>query len=237
MSKITTINTIETSSVCNNKCGYCPAPIQHEKRPTGFMSIGTFKRALMWVAHFVQQGTQLEVNLHGVGEPLMNPNIIEMVEEARKVLPMKNKLHMTTNGKLLTFDRAVKLRDAGITSIDITAHDNLVVKEAVGILRKVGIDGTVSLDFAITPNNWGGQVQWVNEVEYTLNCVWQHRGQVMIMWDGRVTPCCMDAFAQGVFTSIYDDITEAEIEPFNLCRTCHHDLPEEAKKRQIQVVS
>ncbi len=66
--KITTINTIETSSVCDNQCAYCPAPIQGQHRAIGHMTIETYKKALVWLKHCVQAGTQRELNLHGIGE-------------------------------------------------------------------------------------------------------------------------------------------------------------------------
>jgi len=57
MQSITTINSIETSSLCNNACPYCPAPFQKKFRPTGTMTMEIFEKAVEWVAYFVKQGT------------------------------------------------------------------------------------------------------------------------------------------------------------------------------------
>ena len=66
--KVTTINSIEISSICNNACQYCPAVKQNIYRDVGFMSMEVFIKALEFIKYFVQQGTQKELNLFGIGE-------------------------------------------------------------------------------------------------------------------------------------------------------------------------
>ena len=158
--KISTINTIETSSLCNRACKYCPAMLQEKYRKTGLMEMHVFKEAIKWVKHFTYQGTQQELNLFGVGEPLLNPYIVEMVREAKGVMPLNQPVHLNTNGSLMTEQLAMKLKIAGINHIDLTAHDAYDTARCIRILRKAGIEGKISLDFAIVPNDWAGQVNW-----------------------------------------------------------------------------
>jgi len=243
--KITTINTIEISSVCDNKCEYCPAPLQHKYRKVGFMNREVFERAIDLVKYLCDQGTQRELNLFGVGEPTLHPQVVEFVKHARHKLPFKQDLHLNTNGNTMTLELAKALKDAGITAIDITAHHARAATNTVRIFQAVGMPGRISLDFITQPNNWAGQVDWFkpnyHKIQHEANvCPWLGRGQVMVMSDGNITNCCIDAFAQGVFGTVFDDIAELEIKEMPLCRKCHHLTPGEyeiMRKSYCQAVS
>ena len=222
--KITTINTIEVSALCDNICPYCPAPTQHEHRPVGLMDINTFIKAVQWVKHFDDEGTQQELNLHGVGEPTLNKDLVEMIRLARAAAP-DIVINFNTNGNRMTPELAEACRDAGITSINVTAHKAESTMRAVKAIKGAGLQCHANADFAMNPNNWGGQVAWTETVDYKLWCNWLDKGQVMVMWDGRVTRCCLDAFGQGVFAHIDDDLRGLEVTTFALCETCHHERP------------
>lgn len=222
--KIQTINTIELSSICNFKCQYCPAKDQHNYRNVGFMEEETFQKSIGWVRYFANKGTQLEVNLFGVGEPTLHPRLVEFVQLAREAIPMRIPLHLNTNGSKMTMELARDLNKAGITSIDITGHDARAAANTIRILREVGIPGQVSMDFMVNPNNWAGQVDWFEPRYNAGACPWLNRGQVMIMSDGRVTNCCIDAFAKGVFATVDDDLPERTVRSMPLCAECHHEI-------------
>jgi hypothetical protein len=234
--KITTINTIETSSLCDNSCEYCPASIQGEHRQVGLMEWDMFKQAIDWVLHFCKQRTQHELNLFGIGEPTLNPELVKMVSYARNRLPFRQKIHLNTNGNNMTYDLARDLQKSGITSIDITGHDARSAAETIRIFRQLGIPGQLSMDFMVKPNNWAGQVDWF-EPDYHkvpgMDCPWIGKGQAMVMSNGDITNCCIDAFASGVFTHVSEDIAQKEIQPFKLCHACHHIIPE--SERLIKV--
>lgn len=221
--KIQTINTIETSSICDNQCSYCPAPVQDNHRQTGFMKMEVFAKAIDWVRYFAQQGTQREVNLFGVGEPTLNGNIVELVSYARECVPARIPLHLNTNGNTMSEALARELKRAGITAIDITAHKPEPTVKTIRIFQKVGIPFKVSFDPVLAPNNWAGQVDWF-EPEYPkpYPCPWVGRGQVMIMSNGDVTRCCIDAFAQGVLGTVDSELDLIDVTPFELCERCHH---------------
>lgn len=222
----TTVNTIEVSALCDNTCAYCPAPLQSQHRAVGLMGMDTFRSAARWVAHFTQAGTQREVNLHGVGEPTLNPLLPEMIRELRSVFP--GVINFNTNGNNLTEGLATACRDAGVTSIQVTGHRADATMRALRTLRRLGIQTATNQDFAASPNNWAGQVDWTDVVDYRLRCDWLLRGQVMITWDGLVTRCCLDAFGAGVFADVEDDITTYDLTRFELCERCHHDTFEGA---------
>jgi hypothetical protein len=167
-----------------------------------------------------------------VGEPTLNPKIVEFVQYARNKLPFRQVLHLNTNGNRMTLELAKDLKAAGITAIDITAHNARSAAKTVRYFKEVGIHGRVSLDFVSAPNNWAGQVDWFapdyHKAPVRENvCPWLSRGQVMIMSDGNITNCCIDAFALGVFGTVFDDLTQFEIKEMPLCRKCHHITPDE----------
>jgi len=226
---ITTINTIETSSVCDNFCQYCPAKDQHKHRKVGFMDLDIFAAALQWVQLYADRGTQRELNLFGVGEPMLNPNIVEMVRLARIALPDHLPVHLNTNGNIFTEELAWKLKDAGITEIDVTGHNPHATAKTIRILKKVGIPGRVSFDPVLQPNNWAGQVDWF-EPEYSYPCPWLHRGQVMVMSDGSVTRCCIDAFAKGILSHVLYNLDLIDETPFELCESCHQTVPQASRE-------
>ena len=223
---ICTINSIETSSKCNLSCQYCMAKDQDRWRNTGIMSIETFRNALTWIKYFSDKGTQRELNLFGIGEPLLNPNIVEMVKLARRIVPLKHRVHLNTNSVYLTEELAYALSAAGITSIDLTAHDAFHTAKAVRILQKVGIPGGISLDFITQPNDWAGQVNWFKSaVRYP--CPWLHVGQAVVLSNGDIVQCCFDAKAANVIGNVVDGPSEIIAAPFNLCKDCHQDIPRE----------
>lgn len=223
--KIQTINSIETSSICDLSCQYCPARFQGEHRPTGFMTMEIFKESIKWARYFAQQGTQREVNLFGVGEPTLNGQIVDMVAHARENLPPRIKVHLNTNGNTMTERLARELKNAGVTSIDITGHRAKSAAKTLRIFKKYGIPGQMSFDAILSPNNWAGQVDWF-EPDYgkPYPCPWVFRGQVMIMSNGDVTRCCIDALGKGIMGRVFDKLDEIEVTPFSLCQTCHHTL-------------
>lgn len=232
--KISTINSIETSSLCDRKCPYCPAKDQGQHRKTGLMDMDTFDAALVWVRHFSVKGTQRELNLFGVGEPTLNPLLPEMISKARAVMPLRLPVHINTNGHwiditttLLTegeLDYARRLKTAGIDHIDITGHDAFRTAKAIRIFQAVGICGNLSFDYITQPNNWAGQVDWFKPVYNAGPCPWLGRGQVMVMSDGNVTRCCIDAFGTGILGTVHDQLDTIEASPFALCEGCHHQV-------------
>lgn len=234
MQPITSITNIEISSLCNNKCPYCPSQGQGNHRDIGLMTMDIYERALYWLGKLIEQGTQLEqVNLFGIGEPTMNPTLPRMIRMARMVFPKPGILHFNTNGKLMTEELAVACRDAGITSIDITAHDARSTERTIKILRRAKIKFNWNVDFAVYPNNWAGQINWTDKVDYEMQCPWLGRGEVMVMSNGDITTCCLDAFGYGVVGNVYQDMFEMKLKPFKLCASCHHIIPERMQEPKI----
>lgn len=227
---INSIINIELSAFCNNNCKYCPAPNQAKSRPVGLMEMPTFERTIEHVNVLIDRGKQKpQVNLFGIGEPFLNPRIIEMTSYARRALPYQVKVHTNTNGKIPARNLGIldQMLDAGIDSIDVTVHPESYEQAMLTVrrLRELRIPGTVSIDPVLSPNNWAGQVDWP-AANYCYPCQWLRDGDVMVMWDGRVTACCLDAQGLGVIGHITDaDILERTVKTFALCTNCHQEVP------------
>lgn len=234
---IRTINSIEISSLCDNACEYCPCKDQGAYRKTGLMTVEIFQKAIGWAQRFAREGSQLEINLFGVGEPTLHPLLVQFVSYARAQMPFRWPIHLNTNGNRMTMELARSLKEAGITSMDITGHDHRATARTIRIFRKLGIKHKVSHDFAINPNNWAGQVDWFAPEYNAGDCPWICRGQAMVMSDGNVTTCCIDAFGKNILGSVFDDLSQMDVCEHPLCALCHHTIPQAIQVREKREAS
>jgi len=122
---------IETVLGCNARCVMCP--VNDWKRPHGIMPDEVFNTAISQVSDFKDRVTSVSLFLDG--EPLLDPHIAERVY-ACKSSGLKN-VGITTNGFLLSKQRAVSLLDASIDWI-VISFDSLVddVYEAIRVRLK-----------------------------------------------------------------------------------------------------
>jgi len=222
--KLTNIYSIELTNKCDNACVYCPQPAQEQNgRATGFMDKDTLESALEWVNQFALNGTQSEVYLSGMGESLLHPKVYDYIKLARASLPMRVKIKLNTNGNSMTFGVARMLKDCGIDGITISDHKAKSTAVSIIVLKEVGIPFSVSRGAVLEPHNWAGQVNW-HKADYTFPCTWQHNGMASVLYDGRISSCCIDAFGKGVIGHVDDAIDKVEQKPFSLCGACHHEI-------------
>ena len=80
---------IEITNVCNLNCPFCPQ-IKREKE---FMNIENFTTIINKIKNYTNH-----IYLHIKGEPLMHPNLDEIIKIANK---NNLNLNITTNGRLL----------------------------------------------------------------------------------------------------------------------------------------
>ncbi len=113
---------IEITNRCNATCHFCPRDATPHQ---GIMTVETFDQALKRAVDYRQvaydvSGLEVTVSLCGLGEPLINPNTISFVE---KVKAEGFRCSMSSNGALLTEDKARRLLDAGLDEIYINISD------------------------------------------------------------------------------------------------------------------
>jgi radical SAM protein with 4Fe4S-binding SPASM domain len=99
---------IPVTDTCNLKCSMCPR--NNERYPAGasHMAEGVFDALLKDVPNVSC------VMIMALGEPLLYPQIVEVVRRCRKSLPATGEVGMTTNATLLNETMAEDLIEAGL---------------------------------------------------------------------------------------------------------------------------
>ncbi len=233
---LTQIRQIEITSECNLRCKYCPHPKM--KRTKAHMEMDVYRRSLEWVRHYVGLGTQGELALTGIGEPLLHPQFVAMLAMAREAMP-DGKLLFSTNGIKLCGDEGMAILE------DIKPYDPVVYVSthrpekaqpaAMNCLR-AGVQVGVNTLFVTSAINWAGQVDWEVSAPNTP-CGYLGDKLGAIMQSGDITVCCMDAEGVGVIGHVDDEIGSAETGPYQLCNACNYSVPSEYDEAQDNKVS
>lgn len=214
---------VEVTNHCNSQNCYCPQPFT--KRAKGFMSMETYTKVLD-----KQELGFLE--LHGFGEPLLHPNICELVRLGKE---RKFYVKFSTNGLLLNEDIMEKLRAAKLDLLYISLKPffeqtvsflNEHYREYKDMLCLLYIENKDQMkplnpNWKVTryePHNWSGQVDMPNPNRKHDGCPILRIGAVTVLWDGKVTACCRDCEGVGVLGSIDDDHLQSR--RFQLCDYC-----------------
>jgi len=121
---------IEPTLSCNADCITCGR--SKGKRPVGSMDFDLFKKIIDDAAHVGVQRVLLFV----FGEPLLHPQIIEMI---RYIKAQGLAFHLTTNGELLDGSTGEAILRAGVTSADYVTFSILGFSAAVHEQVMVGI--------------------------------------------------------------------------------------------------
>lgn len=221
------IHQIELTTRCNLKCKYCPhyPNLPREKED---MTWETFEHSLLLVRHYVQQGTQTELSLTGIGESLLHPEFVNMVSYARDVIGYQRQLTVTTNGILLTEELCEALAPYR-PAVFVSLHRPEKAGHAVEAAKKYGILAGINNSFATSAFNWAGaQKDWFVSAPRT-KCEYLRAGWGVILVDGRVTTCCLDSDGSGVIGKVTDDPESLMLKPWqgknSGCSTCHMEVP------------
>lgn len=219
------IHQIELTTRCNLRCHYCPH-FPNLPRPKVDMLWETFEKALDLVKFFVRQGTQMELSLTGIGESLLHPHFVEMVAESRIAIGHDRPLVITTNGILL--DEVMCKAIAPFNPrVYISLHRPEKAAFAVNLAKKHGIFAGTNNSFVTAAFDWAGyQKNWTPLVTAPpLKCEYLRSGWGVVLVDGRITTCCLDADGSAVIGTIYDDPNTLALSPWKGCDSCHMEVP------------
>jgi MoaA/NifB/PqqE/SkfB family radical SAM enzyme len=108
---------IQTIDRCNGACRMCPGSTFKRSGPPNLMDAGLYRQILEDLGH---TKTVRTIVLTLQNEPLLDPEIVHRVIQARKILGNSVRIVLITNGSLLTPERSKALLDAGIDSIHIS---------------------------------------------------------------------------------------------------------------------
>lgn len=101
---------LEITNVCNKSCAFCPGT----KRKASFMDIEHFSIAAKQVKTVSDY-----VYLHVMGEPLLHPNLKEILDVCEA---LSLKVILTTNGTLLKNKKDVLLSSKALHKVHISLH-------------------------------------------------------------------------------------------------------------------
>lgn len=110
---------IETTTVCNLKCPYCPHSTDKAK-PPAFMPEEMFYRIIDSLFDYVPSysGT-ITPSLYG--EPLLDKRFETFIRYTKKKFPGAC-IELFTNGDFLTYERFISLRESGVDHYNISQH-------------------------------------------------------------------------------------------------------------------
>jgi len=196
---------IELTNHCNLKCDDCLR--KKMTREKGFMTTRTLLKALT----FCMDNEVKEIILHHLGEPLLHKDLLFFIEIA-KLAGLK--VGFTTNGTLLTYEKIVKFRKAGLDKLNISYNKSSGSEHRKNMLKyfyRISKSFEIETYFRTTIFS----KEEYKELKFELkgfDTVFQ-RGMYfdynkrrsknckaienvfVIQWDGKVIPCC----------AIYDD--------------------------------
>jgi len=113
---------VDPTDKCNFKCKFCPTGDQDlmnntEGRNFGVMDFGLYKKIIDDICEF--DAPIKVLRLYKDGEPLLNKKFEKMVKYA-KDSGCCDRVDTTTNASALTYERSLKIIDAGLNRINIS---------------------------------------------------------------------------------------------------------------------
>lgn len=223
----------ESTNHCNASCIYCPR--DEMKRPVGYASLDTVRSVLSYLREIKQD----YIALHHMGEPLMHPTIGAMIS-LFKLSGVRTE--MSTNGLLLP-KKGEEILEAGVSRVRI-AIDHFYSKAGYlqGVLDFVRLaekyPNTEVRIHTITGkalpfegyedniifenkkfDNWAGAVEGESSLKKSKSCYFLKYNYVVVTWDGRVIPCCMDYDAKYEIGDL-SEIMYIRNKKCELCKSC-----------------
>lgn len=227
---------IEVNLGCNRRCTYC---FLHSKRREDTVRSRSkiMERALY--ERLVAQLRDLDfagvVCFHFYGEPLLNKRLPEFVRIAARELPKARSI-VYTNGDFLDSRWYQRLVEAGIDTIYVTRHDNVIPDSLVPLLDRpeVIVDRRADMSF----NNRGGYLGGAKDRVRDLPCIFFAESIVATI-DGNILPCSCDFDESMVMGNVREhhlrdiyyseaarrfrtDLLQGRRSRYDLCRNCDY---------------
>ena len=121
----------DITNVCNSSCIHCPHSITYSKtgnKPV-FLELDVYKKVLDEC-----KGRKIQfIRITADGEPLLHPNLMEMIYYAAK--KAVGTVGLTTNGSLLTPSKVRLLIESGLFMVDISLD---AIKKTIDAAMEIG---------------------------------------------------------------------------------------------------
>ncbi|MFH1972236.1 MAG: radical SAM protein [archaeon] len=226
---------IETTTVCNRRCSYCPNAIydrgliENKKE----MDIELFKKIINELAEINYKGA---IHPHFYGEPLLDKRLPELIRYAKEKLP-KVELVIFTNGDLINIEKYNELVKAGTNRFMIAQHSKDELENVNELIeyKKIHEDGVkVVYNKLKTYFNRGDLIKVEEKIKNDY-CLFPSTN-ITIDYDGNVILCCNDYLSKVKYGNVkseklmdiwnkpfYQKIREGTkkgIYNLELCKTC-----------------
>lgn len=189
---------VETVNRCNGVCSFCPVNKNDDPRPKAVMTEELFRGI---VGQLAEMGYSGRFTTFSNNEPLLDERIIDFNRYAREKLP-NARMHLFTNGTLLTLDKFIALAEVlDELIIDNYQQELKLIRPCAEVADYCGAHPELKRKVTIVlrkPNeiltSRGGTAPNRKQLkEYAADrCVLPFK-QMVIRPDGKVSLCCNDA--------------------------------------------
>jgi hypothetical protein len=241
LASFTTVS-IETTTVCNRTCSYCPHSTAAAKNPT-FMPEEIFFKIIDSLHDYVPSYSGIIVPSM-YGEPLLDNRLESFITYARSKFPHA-RIELFTNGDFLTPEKFFSLRNSGVDHYSISQHTHEMSPRLTATLNTVKQSFTGRLPISIckmlegTKLNRGGliDVETPEQCSKMLYCTSAYPN-LTFDYKGDAVLCCNDYqsvhtfgnIAEKSVREIWEESAYRRIRnklilgflPFPLCRVCMH---------------
>jgi len=198
-----------------------------------FMTEAIFRRTLEWCARLNDRldDKRAELAITGLGESLLHPHIVHFLKLAREALPA-NPITIATNGIALTDDLAKAIAPYR-PRLYISLHRPERAKGAIEIAKKYGLFEMVNCAAATSSFDWAGLLDWHVSAPRSI-CEFLRSGWGMVLVDGSIVVCCLDAVGTSKIGHVDDPIESLTkpgtgLKPWGDdkigCAACHNLVP------------
>ena len=187
------------------------------------MDWGTYEQALNHVEWCFKNAKQNELSFTGLGESTLHPDFPEMLRYARERFPSL-KILFSTNG-LPSFNAGVKeaVVETG-TRVYVSLHRPEVAAKTLNWARKEGVLDDTNVSAATESFDWAGQLDW-EVTAPPIVCEYLRTGWAVVLVDGRVSTCCIDAHGKSIIGNVTDAPGTLQTWRQPLCDGCHMTMP------------
>lgn len=201
---------IETINRCNGSCGFCPVSKKNDVRKYRIMEEKLFRDIICQLADIHYDG---KLALFSNNEPFLDPDILERHQYAREKLP-NARMHLFTNGTLLTIDKFQKIMQYLDELIIDNYHQELKLirpcqeiaaycEQHSELKKKVTI--VLRKPQEILSTRGGDAPNRKVKISYEKDrCVLPYK-QLIIRPDGKVSLCCNDALGRNTLGDLKKD--------------------------------
>jgi len=194
---------IETINRCNGICSFCPVNRNSDPRTEAVMSAELFEKIVDQLAELEYSG---RFSTFSNNEPFLDDRIIEFNRYAREKLP-KARIHLFTNGTLLSLDKFIEIIDVIDELIIDNYNQELKLIDPVKAIKEYCEEHPeLELNKKVTIvlrkpqeilTSRGGNAPNRNElVEYPSDrCLLPYK-QMIVRPTGLVSLCCNDALGE-----------------------------------------